>query len=284
LLVVIAIIAILMGLLVATVQRVRESASRLTCANNLRQIGLALHNHHDAHRAFPAATVTIPRLHAWGSSILPFIEQDAVYHRYNRQRSWYDPVNQSAVTTLLSVVQCPSVPSGPRLATGSVGPVTWSAAASDYGIFRSVNPILVEDGYIDAVGNFRGIMIYNQPTRLTEVSDGTSNTLLVVEIAGRPERWETGRVVAGEKSPGAGWADSLNSTMLSGYDVATRFFLGNCAINCTNNGAAYSFHSGGANVAMADGSVRFIRQDIGIRVMAALVTRAGGEVVPLESP
>src|SRR5262249_33119366 len=106
-------------------------------------------------------------------------------------------------------------------------------------------------------------------------------TLLVVEIAGRPDRWEMGRIVAGETSAGAGWADSVNATALSGYDVASGFFLGDCAVNCSNNGAAYSFHSSGANVALADGSVRFVRQDIGIRTMAALVTRAGGETVSL---
>jgi prepilin-type N-terminal cleavage/methylation domain-containing protein/prepilin-type processing-associated H-X9-DG protein len=282
LLVVIAIIAILIALLLPAVQKVRESASRLTCVNNLKQIGLALHNHHDAHKAFPPATTTRPTLHGWGSSILPYIEQDALYRLYNRQQHWYAPLNQPVVSTQLSLMQCPSVPSGARVATGKVGPITWSAAASDYGVFRSVNPILVEDGYV-ASGSFLGAMIYNRPTSLTEITDGASNTLLVVEIAGRPERWEMGRRVAGAKSPGAGWAESLNSTSLTGYDVATGFFLGECAVNCSNNGGVYSFHSGGANVALADGSVRFLNQNIGIGTVAALVTRTGGEAVSLSS-
>jgi prepilin-type processing-associated H-X9-DG protein len=170
------------------------------------------------------------------------------------------------------------------LDTGITGNVSWSAAASDYGVFRSVHALLVDAGYVAAGINLSGVMIYNRPTRLTEIADGASNTLLVAEIAGRPERWEMGRRIAGERSSGAGWADSINSTMLSGYDPATAFFLGDCAVNCSNNGAAYSFHSGGANVALADGTVRFLRQDIGIRMMAALVTRAGGEVVaPFEN-
>lgn len=280
LLVVIAIIAILIALLLSAVQYVRETANRMTCANNLKQISLALHNHHDVHKAFPPATTTIPKLHGWGSSLLPYIEQVGLYRNYNWKRPWYDPVNQPVVTTPLSLMQCPSAP-GPRLATGKVGPITWSTAASDYGVFRSVNPILADDGYLVSTGNLEGVMVYNRPSSLLEVSDGTSNTLLVVEIAGRPERWEMGRRVAGEKSSGAGWADSLNSTMLNGYNVATGFFIGECAVNCSNKGAVYSFHSGGANVSLADGSVRFLNQNIGISTMAALVTRAGGEAVSL---
>lgn len=277
LLVVMAIIGVLMALLVSAVQRVREAASRTTCTNNLKQIGLALHHHHDAHRAFPPATTTSPTLHGWGSSILPFIEQDALDRGYVRQKSWYMPVNQAVVTTPLALMRCPSTPAGQRLETGMIGSVSWTASASDYGVFRSVHVLLADDGYIDRVGSLLGIMVYNRPSRLTDVIDGTSNTALVVEIAGRPERWEMGRRVAGETSPGAGWAASLNSTMLSGYNPATNFFLGECAVNCSNNGAAYSFHTGGANLALADGTVRFLRQDIGIRMMAALVTRAGGE-------
>lgn len=279
LLVVIAIIGVLVALLVSAVQRVRETASRLTCTNNLKQIALGLHNYHDAHKAFPPATTTRPTLHGWGSSVLPFIDQDPLERRYNRQSNWYAPVNQPVVTTPLNLMRCPSVPRGPALANGQVGTISWSAAASDYGVFRSVHTLLVDAGYVSATINLAGIMDYNRFSRLTDVMDGTSNTLLVVEIAGRPDRWEMGRINPNEKSLGAGWADSLNSTMLSGYDTSTAFFFGDCAVNCCNDGGAYSFHTGGANAALADGSVRFVRQDIGIRVMAALVTRSGGEIV-----
>lgn len=282
LLVVIAIIGILIALLLAAVQRVRESANRMTCANNLRQLALALHTHHDALRAFPAAAQTTPTLHGWGSSILPYIEQDALHRRYDVKRNWYDPVNQPVVGTQLSLMQCPSVPGGPRLATGKLGMVHWSAAASDYGAFRSVHPLLLDEGYVEYVGDASGVMAVNRRTRLTDVLDGSSNTLLIVEIAGRPERREMGRVIAGKKSRGAAWADAVNATTLTGYDRATGFFLGDCAVNCSNNGGIYAFHSGGANVALADGAVRFLRQDSGIRLVAALVTRAGGEAAALQ--
>ena len=143
LLVVIAIIGILVALLVSAVQRVREAASRLTCTNNLKQISLALHHHHDAYKAFPPATTTRPTLHGWGSSILPFIEQDALDRRYNRQGNWYATGNQAVVTTPLLAMRCPSVPRGAPLETGSVGPISWSAAVSDYGVFRSVYALLL---------------------------------------------------------------------------------------------------------------------------------------------
>ena len=119
----------------------------------------------------------------------------------------------------------------------------------------------------------------NRAIRCTEVVDGVSNTLLVIEDAARPERWEMGQQISGKTSSGAGWADPANASSLDGYDIATGFFLGEFAINCTNNNEIYSFHKGGANALIGDGSVRFLYQGIGIRIVAALVTRAGGEVV-----
>ncbi|MCI0458766.1 MAG: DUF1559 domain-containing protein [Gemmataceae bacterium] len=280
LLVVLAIISILIGLLLAAVQRVREAANRIHCTQNLKQLGLALHNYHDARRAFPPGGVTRPRLHGWAPSVLPFLEQGALARKYDVRRHWFDPVNQPVVTADLSLMQCPSAARASQLATGTVGPIAWSAATGDYGLFRTVNPILVDDGYLPPVGSLAGIMVFNRITRLTDARDGSSNTLLLVESAGRPQRWEMGRLIADERSAAAGWADPAKAARLNGYDSAGGYLLGECAMNCTNNHEVYSFHPGGANLLFGDGSVRFLHQQIGIRVMAALVTRAGGEVIP----
>lgn len=280
LLVVIAIIGVLVGLLLASVQKVRESASRLSCANNLKQLGLALHQYHDHQRAFPPAALTTPKSHGWTPFILPHLEQQNLAGSYDWSRHWFDPINQPVVTTPLPLLMCPSSPQSQRLATGTTGAISWSAAVSDYGLLRIVNAILEDDGYIPPTGSRAGLLNLNKAIRMTDVADGVSNTLLVIEDAGRPQRWERGQMIAGKTSNGGGWADVANSSSLDGYDVATGFFLGECAVNCTNNNEIYSFHSGGANLLFGDGSVHFVYEGIGIRIAAALVTRAGGEVVP----
>jgi prepilin-type processing-associated H-X9-DG protein len=103
--------------------------------------------------------------------------------------------------------------------------------------------------------------------------------MLITESAGRPKRWQAGRYVPGDPYPTGAWAapNAFVGILGAQYDGSSR--EGPCAINCINQGEVYSFHPGGANVVFADGSVRFLKAGINIRVLAALITRAGGEVV-----
>jgi prepilin-type N-terminal cleavage/methylation domain-containing protein/prepilin-type processing-associated H-X9-DG protein len=278
LLVVIAIIAILIGLLLPAVQKVRDAANRMKCANNMKQVALAIHNYESANEAFPAAHVSTPKRHWWVPAILPFLEQANVESRYRWDANWNNAANDSVTRARLSVLVCPAAPSARTDQSGR--------GVNDYPALNHViqdNPAISPAPPKDLTGN--GVLGINQSRPLAAVTDGTSNTILLAEDAGRPQLWRAGRFVSATGAGGGAWAGgsseiALNGASSDGGNVATN---GTgpwpCAVNCTNNGEIYGFHAGGANVALADGSVRFLRSNIDIRVLAALVTRSGGEVI-----
>jgi prepilin-type processing-associated H-X9-DG protein len=111
------------------------------------------------------------------------------------------------------------------------------------------------------------------------ISDGTSNTILVTEDAGRPRAWVAGQAGDDQVLLGCGWSGYNNPLSIQGSTSDGQAHPGTCAINCTNDGEVYSFHPGGANAVFADGSVHFLQAGIDIRILAALVTRAGGEAI-----
>jgi prepilin-type processing-associated H-X9-DG protein len=130
--------------------------------------------------------------------------------------------------------------------------------------------------------DFRGVLVPEQWTRITDITDGTSNTILLTEDAGRPALWQAGRPIAGSEQAvkGGAWSGPNNGFIVDGSTPNGTSSPGLCPMNCTNDGEIYSFHTGGANAALADGSVHFLQAGMSIRVLATLVTRAGGEVVP----
>ena len=301
LLVVIAIIAVLIGLLVPAVQKVREAANRTACANNLKNLGLALHNYHDVHRKFPPGAVgpfaSLPQFaglkhHGLGTYLLPYLEGDALFRDYCWDVSWFDPPNQPVVTTPLKIWQCPSAETG-RFEDGSLATVTpppgilfsGTAACGDYAGMSRIDAELAHRGLIDPPngprdeqGNYEGVFRVNHTTRLADIQDGASQTIMMAECAGRPQLWQGRQPVPNVWLSGGPWASRslLWSRGATGDGTA---FYGTCAINCTNDREVYSFHPGGANVVFADGSVHFLNATIDIRVFARLATRAGGEVV-----
>jgi prepilin-type processing-associated H-X9-DG protein len=116
--------------------------------------------------------------------------------------------------------------------------------------------------------------------RLADLSDGTSSTLLAAEDAGRPQLWRAGRSVPGPFAAGGPWASSANPVMIAGASADGAAVPGPCGLNCSNDRQPYGLHPGGCNFLFADGSVHFLRAGVGIGVLAALATRAGGEAVP----
>ena len=284
LLVVIAIIGVLIGLLIPAVQKVREAANRIKCANNLKQIGLALHHYHDSYRRFPPGTVVgpLPELgimtdakHGNMQFLLPFLEQEALSRSYNWSVSWYDPENQLVVATQLKVGQCPSAE--PNRVVDNNPDFPGIFACSDYAGFQGVPQALVDAGYVTPPARPDSILMVNAMCGITDVTDGTSQTILYAEDAGRPQLWHRGQQVGGTLfGVGGPWA---SRNLIWGPRSEEDPPPWPCAINCTNDREVYSFHPGGATAVFADGSVHFLQAGIDIRVLAALVTRAGGEVV-----
>ena len=302
LLVAIAIIAILIGLLLPAVQKVRGAAARTQCANNLKQLGLAAHNYHGTHGRFPPGAVgpltpAFPQYlhlkhHGLGAYLLGYVEQAVLAERYRWDVSWFDVPNQPVVNVQLKVWECPSARAG-RVQDGSLPTVTpppftpfnGTAACGDYAGMSVVDSGLARAGLIDPPGgplddrgHFEGVFAVNASRRLEDVSDGPAQTILIAECAGRPQLWRAGREVPNLWLSGGPWA-SRNLLWSRGASPDGSAPFGPCAVNCTNDREVYSFHTGGANVVFADGSVRFLKDSIGIRTLAALVTRAAGEVV-----
>ena len=301
LLAVIAIIAVLIGLLLPAVQKVREAASRIKCGNNLKQLGLACHSYHGVNGKFPPGAVgplaSLPQFaglkhHGLGTYLLPYLEQDALFRQYDWDVSWFDAPNQPVVKTQLRIWQCPSAEAN-RTQDGSLITVTpppvnffnGTAACGDYAGMRCVDAELARRGLIDSPsgprdeqGNYEGVFPVNHTRRLDDIQDGTTQTIMMAECAGRPQLWQGRKPVPNIWLTGGPWA-SRSLLFGRGATADGTAFFGRCAINCTNDREVYSFHPSGANVVFADGSVHFLRADVNIRVFARMVTRAGEEVI-----
>jgi prepilin-type N-terminal cleavage/methylation domain-containing protein/prepilin-type processing-associated H-X9-DG protein len=303
LLVVIAIMSILIALLLPAVQSARAAARRMTCRNNLRQLGLAAHNYHDRHGKFPPGalgpmTPAFPQFaglksHGLGAFLLADLDQQPLADQYNWNVAWFDPPNQTVVNTQLSVWQCPSAEPN-RIIDGSIPtemppprePFTGTAAGGDYAGMRGVTSALARSGLIvpppcgprDLLGTYEGVFLVNTSRGIADIRDGTSNTILFGEDVNRPDLWQEGIQVPGKYLSGGAWA-SRNLLGIRPPKPDGTIPFGHCAVNCTNDREVYSVHPGGANVVFADWSVHFLNESIDISVFAALVTRAGGEVV-----
>jgi prepilin-type N-terminal cleavage/methylation domain-containing protein/prepilin-type processing-associated H-X9-DG protein len=271
LLVVLAIIGILIALLLPAVQSAREAARRTQCQNNLKQIGIGLHNYHSAKREFPVgctSCTSVPgvslRQIAWSVYLLPYIEEKRAWELFDVSQSYKSAANHESARTVISVFLCPSTVTAPQRTGPTTGDVNgngkWDAgddlAYIDYGgMFGHPQSAAgyPMDGYL-VLGN--GAMIYEKAISAAQITDGLSQTIMVAEDSGR--------------------GISLNGQWANGQNI----FDAVVAINASQNNELWSDHTGGVNVTFCDGSVRFLRETMNTSVLFALCTRAGQEVVP----
>lgn len=293
-------IAVLIAILLPAVQQAREAARRTQCKNNLKQLGLALHNYADTHRTFPAETYAGKRddgswhYSCWVSQTLAFFEQQGLANIYDHRFSFWDTQNQTAIESKLVLFECPSTPGGAQLTTtlrlrnpGWTIVTDRGAYTSDYagqrGVHSSTFRIYVPGG--NSPQN-EGIFSADAGTKFRDITDGTTNTVIVHESAGR-SNWirrdhTTGQTVVSPPEFG-GWFDYWSGPCagwMYGFEDDGLTTRGPRFINASNKWAnPFSFHTGGVNVAMADGSVRFLSDTMNNLTFIALCTDGGGEVV-----
>jgi len=310
LLVVIAIIGVLVALLLPAVQAAREAARRMQCANHLKQIGLALHNHHDAMGELPAARHCVLRsasnqgsvgvfVHSWTPKVLPYLEQQNLFQRYRFDQNWdAAAVNDAAggpIKQKIPVFLCPSAPP-PQYRQINNGRFPIDFAATTERNWPNAFVTVAESGYVrEADPNYIGVLGHDAPVpdaasatairyarrRLTDIKDGTSNTMVVAECGGRNLLWQMGKRV-GTVTRGP-WANPDARLQVGGFDPKNpSSATGPCAVNCSNDKEIYSFHPSTAQVVFADGSVRTVKSNTSLDIILALLTRERGDPVPSE--
>jgi prepilin-type N-terminal cleavage/methylation domain-containing protein/prepilin-type processing-associated H-X9-DG protein len=315
LLVVIAIIAILIGLLLPAVQKVREAAARMQCSNNLKQLGLATHNYEGTFGYFPvgwqcptptgsASTASYlaglsaapalpgpPRFTNLFVELLPYFEQDNLQKRwdYNVVANNLGP-NGSTSSQVIKILLCPSSP------LASQPQATVSGNVYGLNSYGGVAGIYSFRAFLSSAFRISndGIFYINSRTKLADISDGTSNTCMWGERYHKDanfDRMYTNFPIIGRS--GWAWCDQANAIgdYLVGAARPINWLIPNDATGPNSSSNPWvqeristmgSGHTGGANVCLADGSVRFLRDSTDIIILRAACTRAGGEVAPLD--
>ncbi len=303
LLVVIAIIAVLIALLLPAVQQAREAARRTQCKNNLKQMGLALHNYESTFTVFPPSSTsplaygvwfypgTGPsdpniHLHSFASLILPYIDQGNIYGNINYNVSALDPSNATLASKSIPAYLCPSY-TGPKFSTDTHytgAPISSPNYAIRNYVALGSKTLLGLSGQPGTAPE--GVLYPRSKTGFRDITDGTSNTILIAETREQGASvWMDGTSAA----VAALWFDVTNAPPTGNYGGRTTsinytpYFLGaqvyTAAFAIDQVWGPSSQHVGGAHHLLSDGSVRFISQNLDLNVYSGLATRSGGEII-----
>ena len=285
LLVVITIIGILIALLLPAVQAAREAARRMTCSNNLKQIGLAIHNYEQAQKCMPVCWsyyLGYPndpaRRRSWTVMLLPYMEQQPLYDKFDMAKTNLEPPNLALIQENLAVALCPSDGKArtPLARTDAASGIVLALTSYAGNVGDHHNDTDEGNGYPPRYGNgsvsastTRGtISRYGYSATFAEITDGLSNTFAVGEVVPAWCVWED-------------WGHQSFAT--TAYPINHRnreFKTGALAPTDHNNCIGFrSMHPGGAHFAFCDGSVHFVSETIDVRTYRGLASRAGGEVL-----
>lgn len=297
----IAVISTLAAIVLPAIQKVREAANRMTCANNLKQMGLALHSYHGDYGRFPPGyeadwthpnrdplTWDGPNGWAWGSHLLPYVEQDALAQQLLRHFPCWHPANAGATATFVKLYVCPSAPDVPRLV--SIRDASGRTLAT-FGPSTYVANVGHDEPWSRAIGDWtpvaNGPLYRNSRIRFADVTDGTSTTVFLGEHAVISDKTWVGVVPGAVVSP-----RDPQRFPLSSPDAAATLVLAHSGparseldiIHPPNAPTChvcqmYAAHPSGANVLLGDGSVRHVSEFINHDVWAALCSRNGREAI-----
>lgn len=306
--VVILILAVLIAMTLPALQRVRETARKTTCQNNLRQIGLAVQQHHAAFNALPSlyngtfhqTPLTYSdsfHSHSWRSAILPRLGENSVFNALSFDSAATATENQPPVNTVIGTFLCPSTPNTSDIVSqigmyNRDGPIiddTLTAARSDYEAIGGIRQHLPQSSLFDGVQ----LGAWKEPTyrgatptkfnigRFSQIADGLSHTILAAERVGRPDihqSYEPKFIPFSDDPNDPGFSENHQAA----WAISTHFdnlILDKIPVNENNKYGIFAYHTGGANIVLSDGSVRFLPDSTDVDIIAALITRASGEVV-----
>jgi len=290
LLVVIAIIGALVALLLPAVQAARESARRMQCGGNLRQIGLALHQYHDVNETFPPGGITLgpccdtPSFISWPISILPFIEKKDLFKLYDQKAFNEEPENDAVRRAHVALYACPSDPAVKRLMKPESGPGNANGLEYMSGSYRGMGGKSDGTGWWDSMQHlslprkWKGLLhtvdgLKLKPESFAAITDGTSHTLAVGEYTTKNTSRRRTFWAYTYGSYNKSDAVAQSRTFLNDYERCV--VLGSDPEPCKRGWG--SFHSGGINFLYCDGSVRLVNTSIDMYLFTDLATIAGGE-------
>jgi prepilin-type N-terminal cleavage/methylation domain-containing protein len=334
LLVVIAIIAILIALLLPAVQQAREAARRSQCRNNLKQMGLAIHNYESTFSRFPAAgegsnyTARVRQFFPISSfvAILPYVDQAPLYNRFNFSLHYSNATHRAVAQTQVPAYRCPSNPTTVQDPAGPYAQADYMPVAYTDIKGPNTGTASVPTGARDkmtstTIGSDKDSALGLYGNKIAEITDGTSNTIAIVEDSGRPyavgsydpltatiggapgmdatqmcgspartcpHRWADPDVSSGVSGPPT--QDPASSLYNAGLGISSPFNNNKTPLggpttcpwstnNCGPNDEPFSPHVGGAHALLADGSVRFISENLDTQTARRLFDRADGDVV-----